>query len=221
MSGIATAVIGGAVIGAGASIYAGKKQGEAAKEAAAIQGESAQLGIEESRRQFDAIKELLAPYRDAGVPALKEQQALLGLLGSEEQAKSIQSIQGSPEMAAMLTEGENAILQNASATGGLRGGNTQAALAKFRPQLLSQLIQKRFQDLGQLTSIGQNAAAGTGNAGMNTSNQVVGLLQQTGAAQAGGVLGAAQGQAYGVTNAANQIGGAASTLGMLKALKVF
>ena len=221
MSGIATAVIGGAVIGAGASVYAGKKQGEAAKEAAAIQDESAQLGIEESRRQFDAIKELLAPYRDAGLPALKEQQALLGLLGSQEQAKSIQSIQGSPEMAAMLAEGENAILQNASATGGLRGGNTQAALAKFRPQLLSQLMQKRFQDLGTLTSVGENAAAGTGNAGMNSSSQVIGLLQNSGAAQAGGILGAAQGKAYGATNAANQIGGAASTLGVLKALKVF
>ena len=88
----------------------------------------------------------------------------------------------------MQQQGNNAILANASATGGLRGGNTQAALAQFSPQLLSQLIQQQFGNLGGLTSVGQNAAAGVGNAGMQTGNSITNLLQQQGAAQAGAAL---------------------------------
>jgi hypothetical protein len=120
-------------------------------------------------------------------------------------------------MKAYMEQGENAILQNASATGGLRGGNVQAALAKFRPQLLNQLIQQRFQNLGGITSIGQNAAAGTGNAGMNSANQITNLLQQQGAAQAGAALasGNAQAQAWG------GVGQSIGNVAMLKAMKVF
>ena len=94
----------------------------------------------------------------------------------------------------MQQQGENRILQNASATGGLRGGNTQAALAQFSPQLLSQLIDQQYSRLGGLTSVGQNAAAGTGNAGMFAGKNVSDLLQQGGAAQAGGYLNAGRAQ---------------------------
>ena len=101
-------------------------------------------------------------------------------------------------------------MQNASATGGLRGGNTQAALAQFRPQLLNQLINQRYQNLAGMTALGQNAAAGTGNAGMQTASNISNLYQQTGAAQAGAAL--AQGQASanmwnGVTGAIGQVAG--------------
>jgi hypothetical protein len=99
----------------------------------------------------------------------------------------------------MLQQGENSILQNASATGGLRGGNTQAALAQFSPALLSQMINDQYSRLGGLTALGQNAAAGVGNAGMQTGSNISALLQQQGAAQAGNALG--QGQAVaGIAN---------------------
>ena len=69
----------------------------------------------------------------------------------------------------MVFQGENAMLQNAAATGGLRGGNLQGALAKFRPQVLSQLINQRMAQLGGLAGMGQQAATtlgtGLGSAG--------------------------------------------------------
>ncbi|WP_221175245.1 hypothetical protein, partial [Staphylococcus aureus] len=74
------------------------------------------------------------------------------------QQTAIGNINNSAEMQTYLQQGENAILQNASATGGLRGGNTQAALAQFRPQLLNQLINQRYQNYAGLTALGQNAA---------------------------------------------------------------
>lgn len=182
---------------AGATIVSGAvtadAQGDAADDAARAQGRSSQAGIAEQQRQFDEIRQLLAPYAEGGEQAMQAQRALLGLAGPEEQQTSISRLQNSPQFTSMVAQGEDALLQNASATGGLRGGNTQAALAQFRPQMLNNLIQQQYQNLGGLTSIGQNAAALTGNAGMNSANQITGLFQQQGAAQAGAAL--AKGQA--------------------------
>jgi hypothetical protein len=189
----AAAMVGVAgVATAGATIYAGSKAASAAKSAAGTQAASAQAGIDEQRRQFDLTQKLLGPYAQAGEGALSAQQALIGLAGPEAQAAAIRNIEMSPQFTSMVAQGENALLQNASATGGLRGGNTQAALAQFRPNLLSGLIQQQYENLGGLTKVGLGAASGTGDAGMQTGVNVGNLLQQQGAATAGGQLAAGQ-----------------------------
>lgn len=185
MSWVAVAVVGGTVIGGAMSANAQKK---AAGAAAGAQQEASEAGIAEQQRQFDAVQALLKPYVDAGTPALLGQQNLLGLKGPQAQKDAISAIESSPQFKALIDQGENAILQNASATGGLRGGNIQAALAKFRPSMLSSLISQQYDRLGGLTSLGQNAAAMQGNAGMATSNNITNLLQQMGASQAGAHL---------------------------------
>jgi hypothetical protein len=102
-------------------------------------------------------------------------------------------------------------LQNASATGGLRGGNVQDALSRFRPQLLNQLIQQRFSNLGSLSQFGQSSAAGQATIGANNATNIASLLGQEGAASAGGILGQAQG--YG-----NALNGITSGLGVFRGL---
>lgn len=186
----------------GAGLYASNQQKNAAQAAAGAQNAASAQGIEEQRRQFDAVQQLLAPYVIAGTGALGAQSSLLGLGGADAQKNAVASIQSSPQFAALSKQGEDAILANASATGGLRGGNTQGALAQFRPALLSQLIDQQYSRLGGLTALGQNAAAGTGNAGMQTGNTITNLLSQQGAANAGQAL--AGGQAN--VNLANTIG---------------
>jgi hypothetical protein len=170
-------------------------QASAAGDAAAIQSGAAQAGIEEQRRQFDAMRELLKPYTEAGLPALEAQQAFLGLQGPEAERAAIERIKGGETFQALASQGEEALLQRASATGGLRGGNIQGALAQFRPQLLSSLIEQQYGRLGGLTTMGQRSAAGVGAAGMETGTNVANLLAQQGAARAGGELGEAK--AYG------------------------
>ena len=192
--GLSGAALAGLAVG-GATLASGYMQSEAAGDAAAIQGQAAQGGIDEQRRQFDAIQKLLQPYSQAGTAALGQQQALLGMGTPEAQQQAINAIQSGPQFQALQQQGENAILQNASATGGLRGGNVQGALAQFRPALLSGLIEQQYNRLGGLTSIGQNAAAGVGNAGMQTGANVANLLGQQGAAAAGAEI--AQGKAFG------------------------
>lgn len=182
----AAAIVGGSLLSSAIGA-------ESADKSADAQSDAADAGIAEQRRQFDQVQELLAPFVDAGDDALGGQLDFLGLNGRGAQQDSINGIAGSPQFRELTRQGENAILQNASATGGLRGGNTQGALAQFRPQVLNQLIDQQYQRLGGLASNGQNAASGVGAAGQNMANNVGNLQQQSGAAQAGNHI--AQGNA--------------------------
>lgn len=211
MSWVAVAV-GGATLVAG--VYSADQAGDAAAAAAGAQSSSADAGIAEQRRQFDALQSLLKPYVDTGTDALSAQRDLTGLNGIDKQRAAIAAIQGSPAFTSLQKQGEQSILANASATGGLRGGNTQGALAQFSPALLSALINDQYTKLGGLSSIGQNAAAGVGNAGMATGNQVSALLQQQGAALAGGAL-------AGGREAAGAAGAVANGLGIFGGLGGF
>lgn len=216
--GLSGAALAGIAVG-GATLVSGLAQADAASSAAAAQTQASEAGIAEQRRQFDKVQELLKPYVEAGtgaieglepfaaagVPALQAQQALLGLAGPEAQRQAIQQLSTSPQMQALVEQGENALLQRASATGGLRGGNVQAALAQFRPQLLSELIGQQYSRLGGLTALGQEttsnlarlgqaSAAGTGAAAQESGANIASLLAQQGAAQAGAQM--AQGKAF-------------------------
>lgn len=192
----------GFVAVAGATLVGSAIAADAAGDAADTQADAAREGSAEQARQFNAMRELLAPYREGGEEALQAQRALIGLAGQEEQQAAIEQLQGSPQFAALTQQGEESILQNASATGGLRGGNTQSALAQFRPQLLSNLINQQYQNLGGLTSVGQNAAAMTGNAGMQTAANQASLMNQAAAAQAGGQIAQANIASQGLGNLA-------------------
>lgn len=183
------------LIAGGSTLLGSAMQSRAAGKAAGAQSQAAEMGIEEQRRQFDEVRKLLEPYVQAGQPALQGMQAMLGLQGAEAQQQAIADIEQSPLLQAMMRQGEEAMLQNASATGGLRGGNLQGALAQFRPQMLQDALDRQYQRLGGLTALGQQSAAGVGTAGIQTGQSVAGLLQQQGAAQAGGALG--RGAAFG------------------------
>jgi hypothetical protein len=193
----------------GTQLLGGYMQSSAASEAGQLQSAAALAGIEEQRRQFDRIQQILAPYTQAGqqalggftpyqtlgTEALAQQRALAGLAGPEAQAAAVRGIETSPLFQANVRQGEESLLQRASATGGLRGGNIQAALAQFRPQMLGQAISQQYERMGglagagfgasqRLAELGQASAAGTGTAGSTMATNVSNLLQQQGAAQA-------------------------------------
>jgi hypothetical protein len=206
MSFIGNAV--GSIVG---GITGAKQQAKAAEAASEIQGQAADTAIQEQRRQFDMLTELLRPYVEAGTPALQRQQALLGLRGAPEQQAAIGALEQSPLFQSAVRQGEEALLQQASATGGLRGGNIQAALAQFRPAMLQEQIAQQFERLGGLTSLGQASATGQGAAGMGMAGSIGNLLAQRGQALAGGKLaiGSVPRQAFGdLLTIASMFGGA-------------
>jgi len=208
------------LIVAGSTLLGSSMQASSAEEAASIQAGASERGIIEQRIAFDKLQALLKPYVDvggpaltglkpyaeAGAPAFEQQQALIGLRGPEAERAAIERISGGARFQELAQQGEEALLQRASATGGLRGGNIQGALAQFRPQLLSSLIEQQYGRLGgladigretqtNLLKIGQSSAAGVGAQGVTTGTNVGNLLGQQGQAMAGGELG--QAKAYG------------------------
>lgn len=219
-SAIAVTAVGGAII-----------KGNAASRAARAQVQGAEAGIAEQRRQFEAAQAVLAPYVDAGTEALTglkpyvdvgpealaQQRVLAGLEGPEKQREAINALAANPEFQALSKQGEEAMLQNASATGGLRGGNIQGALAQYRPQMLQDYIGQQYNRLGGLTALGQTtsqniaqlgqaSAAGTAAAGLQTGADIAGLYGDIGAARAGKFL--SQGQMWGgILGAASKFGG--------------
>lgn len=182
-----------ALVAGGSALLSSRSQRKAAETAAESQTQSAQMGIDEQRRQFDVMQQLLAPYVQGGTQAFQAQQALLGLGGEEQQQQAISTLEQSPLFQAQVRQGEEALLQRASATGGLRGGNIQGALAQFRPAMLQQQIQQQFANLGGLAQYGQASAARTGAGAQAAGTSIANLLGQQGAAQAGAEL--AQGRA--------------------------
>lgn len=191
----AAGAVAGGVIAANAS-------GDAADAAA----EGDQQAIALQQQNLERIREMLKPYRQAGKAGLGGQLDLLGLNGNDAQGAAISALEQSPQFTSLVKSGENALLQNASATGGLRGGNTSAALAQFRPQMLSQIIESQYGKLSGLSSLGENAAAQTGNNLQNSTNQMSGLLSSIGQTQGQGII--AQGKGY-----ADMFGGIAKGIG--------
>lgn len=200
------AAIGVGVAAAGA-IGSSVVQSKAAGRAGRAQSAAAAAGIDTQDEALDKIMGLLQPYSDAGTSSLDSLRGLLGLNGADAQQGALDALKASPTFTNTIQQGENAILQNASATGGLRGGNVQDALSRFRGDTFSKLIQTQIGNLQPLVSIGANAAGAQVNATQTNANNVTNLLAQQGQAQAGQAL--AQGNAI-----ASGIGGVTKAVGM-------
>ncbi len=169
-------------------ITGAKQSAKGAQQAANTQAAAADKAIAEQRAAREEARTIQQPFVDAGSKSIAQQMALLGLNGTDAQSTAINTLLASPEYTTSVKQGEEAILQNAAATGSLRGGNTNNSLSRFRADLLSSVISNQFQRLGSVTSIGQNAAAGVGNNGINVASNIGNLLGQQGAAIAGGQI---------------------------------
>lgn len=171
----------GAITGANAAAKATDKAGK-------LQYAATQEGIAEQRRQFDLTRSDLMPWQEAGQAALGGQLDLIGQNGVTAQQASIDAIRGSPMFSSLNRQGEEAILQNASATGGLRGGNVQGSLANFRSDLLSQLIDQQLGRLGGISGAGQQTGVQLGELGANSAGAIANLLGQGAAARGAGIM---------------------------------
>lgn len=249
LSSLSGSALGGIVGGVG-SLVGGLVGAHGAQSAANTQAGASQAGIAEQQREFDKIRELLKPYVDAGTGALggyanaqNGYSSALGMYGGalgnlnnltgangvEAQQAAINGLKSNPLYTTSMNLGQQAILANASATGGLRSGNTNYSLGYLPGQVLSNVMQSQIGNLGtslngisgllngygnqisqfgNLINVGENAAAGTGQAAMQTGNNITNLTGQIGAAQAGGTLGGANAISTGINGLAGALGNA-------------
>jgi len=223
MGGLGTALaLGGAQILGG--LVQARAADKAAKNAAQMQGQAteaqlaaardaaeqlraSQEGIESALAPFTAITpeqiQTLGLYQRAGTQALEQQAALAGLQGPEAQQAAVAALEASPQFQALARQGEEAILQQASATGGLRGGNVQGALAQFRPAMLQQYIDQQYGRLGGLSGQGLATTENLLSRGYGAATNVAGFRQTQAANLANLISGAGQAQAAGLANLGN------------------
>jgi hypothetical protein len=187
---------------------------KAARGAAEAQQAASAEAIAEQRRQFDVSQAQAAPFREAGLGALTQQQALLGLSGQEAQQQAFQQFQESPGQAFLRERGEQALLRSSAAIGGLGGGQVKSALQQQGIGFAQQDLQNQLARLGGAAGQGQAVTQNVAQLGAGTAANVGNLMQAGGQAQASGILGAQQAQsqfAGGIGSVlAGGIGGAVS-----------
>lgn len=203
-------------IGAGGSLLSGVLGGKGASSAAKAQAQASEQATAENARQFNQTQANIMPDVNAGNAATQQLLRALGLgdmytgtsqnpyTAQQQQEGYLSGVKSSPLYTGAYDTGVDTILQNAAATGGLRGGNVQNSLAQFGSGLFSNVYQNQVSNLQNLSGLGANAATGLGTASQNSSNANSTLLNQTGAAQATGIAGS-YGAAQGTANSLSGI----------------
>lgn len=155
----------GAVLGA-------QSNAKAVKQSTNAQIAGIDKAIGEQQREYDTSRSDFAPYMDFGKAAIGPLGDLLGLNGNDAAGSAIASLKQSPIYQSLFNNGQEAVLQDASATGGVRGGNTQGALADFGRDTLSQVIQQRLSQLFGAANVGQGATGSVTQVGEHTADNI-------------------------------------------------
>ncbi|CDY76113.1 Phage DNA transfer protein [Caballeronia glathei] len=137
----------------------------AAGDAADAQSQAAQSNLALATRQYDTMQQQISPYLAAGQTGLTAYGDLLGSNGAGAQNQAIGDIKNGAQFQGLMQTGNENILANASATGGLRGSNTSNTLANTSINTLNGLITQRLAGYGQLMGNGLNAVSGSQAAG--------------------------------------------------------
>ena len=150
-----------------------------------------------------------------GDAALNQQKALLGLSGADAQAQATAQFQESPGQKFLRERQERALMRNASAMGGLGGGNVRTALQEQAAGIANQQFGQYQDQLNNLSLMGaqaggtvapflterdpritaQSNAVPLASLASGKSNAVSNLYNQGGQARASGILGQQQANA--------------------------
>ena len=176
----------------------------------------------------------LNPYAQTGQAALGQEAALSGALGGQAQQQAINQFMESPGQKFLRERQEQALLRNASATGGLRGGSTLSALQEQASGIAAQQQQQQLENLRSLAGRGQEASTNQANFQQNAGTTGAGITSNLAGQQAGlygqqaGIQAALGGQQAGMSNQSgqfnagllnnlgSQVGGLRSGLGQLE-----
>lgn len=191
---VATAIIGGAVIGGVATHQSAKKGASASKRAAETSAASQREGL----AYLQEVERLPRAFREGALIGLGEEYGLTldeqGNVISDDTTIAERAL-ASPFYTTGVERAEDAILRNAAATGGLRSGNVQDALARANQDLFLQSYQNQLTGLQGL------------GAQPSYASKIAGVQTGIGQTQAAGLLGAAQARQQGYQGVGDAITG--------------
>lgn len=194
MSGVATAIIGSAILGSEASSDAADAQLQGSRESTAAQ-----------ERMFNKQVELQEPWRKAGETALNK---LIPL--SDYTKFGMDQFQQDPGYAFRLSEGQKALDRQAAARGGLISGGALKAATRYGQDMGSQEYTNAFnryqtERAAQLQPL--QSLAGVGQTSANTLTQAAGNF---GAAEGANAINAGNARASAYVGGANAVTGGLS-----------
>lgn len=204
-----------AAIGTVASSVIG---GNAASDAANTEAQASNNASQVQLDMFNKTQANEAPYLDAGGNALTALLKGIGVgpgttnsgTGPLNAPFSMADFQHSPGYQFQMQQGENAVLNNKSALGGVNSGNTLKALTSYGQGVANQdywnaynaYVNGQNQKFGQLQTIagsGQNAAANLGSLGTQVAGSVGNNIIGAGNASAAGTVGSANAISNGIS----------------------
>jgi hypothetical protein len=195
MSWVATAIIGGAVVG-------GVVSARGANRAAQAQENSANQANETQWRMFEQNRTDMEPWRRAGVNALGRLEQGLGPDGEFMRNFTMQDFEADPGYGFRMSEGMKALQNSRAGRGMLNSGATLKAITRYGQDAASQeymnafnryqqQVGNRYNRLAGVAGTGQTATQQVGNWGQNTANNVAGNQIGVGNARASGYVGTA------------------------------
>lgn len=187
------ALIGSAVVGAGASIYGANK-------AASAQTKAANQASQIQKDQYAQTRADLAPYRDVGATALSQYQGALGMRGKDAQSAALSQYTESPFLGQLVDRSTRAVEASRAARGGLFSGGAGQEIGDRASQLYLGDYNNYLSRIGGLVDTGASAATQTGQFGANAASGQANSAMAAGNAKAGGYAN----MASGVNNALNQ-----------------
>lgn len=206
MSSVATAVVGGAVIG-------GIMQGNAAQSAADTQANASNNATAAQQQMFNTITQNQQPFMQAGTTALNTLNGQLSSLNTPINNTNWQQYM-SPGYQFQLDQGKQALMNSQAAGNGSLTGAAMKALIGYNQGMANTAYNDAFNQyqtqnqniynrLAGLAQLGQNAAANTGMAGAGMASGIANTITGAGNAAAAGQIG----QANAYAGMANNIGG--------------
>ncbi len=171
-------------IGSGIAGIAGSLLGSGAQQSAATQGANTQL------QMYNQTRNDLAPYSQGGAGAFSNLSSLLGMGGTPNTSGMLSALQNYPGYQFALDQGGQALDRSAASRGQLLSGGQLKDLTAYGQGMGSQLFDKYFNQNSQLASLGENAAAQTGNAGTSAAYGAAQSQLAAGTAAASGITGA-------------------------------
>lgn len=228
MSGIATAIVGSAVIGgvmsSKAAGSAADAQVRASDNASATQLQAARESNELQLKMFDQNRADQEPWRQAGITALGQLGTGTKDGGDFNRDFTLADFTKDPGYDFRMQQGQRGLDASAAARGGALGGAAIKAATRYGQDYASGEYSNaynrfnadrtaRFNRLSSLAGVGQTATNQVGAQGAQTAANIGNTQVATGNAIASNQIGAGNAQASSYIGQGNAMGGMANTLG--------
>ena len=156
--------------------------GSPASEGAALYSQQTGNAINELKNMYERTRTDLAPYRDLGEKTVPYYAGILNIPGYD-RVDPTQALMATPGYQWQVDQGVKALDRSAAAKGLLGSGAQRKGLLSFGQNAALANYENYMNRLYGTMGTGQNAAAQTGQFGMQSANSIANLYQGLGQAQ--------------------------------------